>query len=543
MAASIEHQKNKNWAELRSTTDSIILLQPHHVKVWNFQGWNLAYNVSAEWDKVDDRFYWVKEGIKFLQRGVRQNNRHPELYWYVGDTLGKKIGRADEWRQYRGYFMGKPGYPDPEPDPDDPEPDIRKRRKRFPRGYDEELNRDGKDNYLVAKDWFILANEREEARPDLQHIMADVLFRTYPARAQTDYAMALQKEGSFDEVTRDAWAQALDEWINRYGQDEFDTQAGKIRLEVSNEELAQWEKEAAGAQNFDNKAWWVQHYTGMANYAYWKRRCRLESERNTDYLIPVNVESGDKFSVTLNGQSINHTAAAADPVEVVKGLAESWRNKRQPEFDEVRAEVSEQTTSDGKSRPALRLTWSTASVAHVPVIAATDGGQKDDQALEHVVHTRSIVEAHRELYEGQEAHFSNDFVKAERSLTSGLQKFAETLREYPDFLHDDDLAEEIMIGIHEWRQTLSLMEEKPDEKHPLIEVERWFTEPTTKDLIFQEKLQGESAHGGDFLAAEKDIMSRRHPLTVLLTIHGPKQSDINVEYLRRLKTFNTPYGR
>ena len=51
-----KQQRDKDWAGLRATTESIILLQPHFLKVWHFQGWNLAYNVSAEWDGVADRY-------------------------------------------------------------------------------------------------------------------------------------------------------------------------------------------------------------------------------------------------------------------------------------------------------------------------------------------------------------------------------------------------------------------------------------------------------------------------------------------------------
>ena len=71
---AIEYQERKQWAKLKATVDSIILLQPHYVQIWKFQGWNLAYNVSREWDKVDDRFYWVKEGIKFLILGTERNS-------------------------------------------------------------------------------------------------------------------------------------------------------------------------------------------------------------------------------------------------------------------------------------------------------------------------------------------------------------------------------------------------------------------------------------------------------------------------------------
>ena len=39
---AIEHKKKKNWGQLRTTVKSITLLIPHYVKVWDFQGWNLA---------------------------------------------------------------------------------------------------------------------------------------------------------------------------------------------------------------------------------------------------------------------------------------------------------------------------------------------------------------------------------------------------------------------------------------------------------------------------------------------------------------------
>ena len=63
---AIKEKETKNWAKLRSSVNSIITLQPHFKKIWRFQGWNLAYNVSVEWDDIEDRFYWVKEGIKFV---------------------------------------------------------------------------------------------------------------------------------------------------------------------------------------------------------------------------------------------------------------------------------------------------------------------------------------------------------------------------------------------------------------------------------------------------------------------------------------------
>ncbi|MFO1023225.1 MAG: hypothetical protein U0903_21425 [Planctomycetales bacterium] len=68
----LDHYKDtKNWSRMLSTTNSIILLQPHFQKVWVFNGWNLAFNVSMEWDDVRDRYYWVKEGAKFFKLGTK----------------------------------------------------------------------------------------------------------------------------------------------------------------------------------------------------------------------------------------------------------------------------------------------------------------------------------------------------------------------------------------------------------------------------------------------------------------------------------------
>ena len=99
-----QNEEIKNWAELRANVDAIIMLQPHFVKVWQFQGWNLAYNVSAAWDLVADRFYWVKEGAKFLKQGCAINEKVAQLPYEEGRMMGTKIGRADEWQFFRKYF-------------------------------------------------------------------------------------------------------------------------------------------------------------------------------------------------------------------------------------------------------------------------------------------------------------------------------------------------------------------------------------------------------------------------------------------------------
>lgn len=197
-------KETKNWSELEQRINSIILLQPHFKQVWQYQSWNLAYNVSAECDRVADRYYWVKRGIKFIMQGTRRNDHMPELFHDTGFYLGNKIGTADEKEQFRRYFL------------DDPMDEI------YPEGPDPDINPNRNDNYLVAREWYFDANRLVEEGNE-QHKMAAELFLAYPYRAQIAYATALQSMGDpltghpdWD-LSREAWELAHTEWTEDYG--------------------------------------------------------------------------------------------------------------------------------------------------------------------------------------------------------------------------------------------------------------------------------------------------------------------------------------
>jgi len=256
-----DHLKDtKNWSQLKSTVESIILLQPHFQSVWKFQAWNLGFNVSAECDAVADRFYWVKEGIKFLKRGTDRNQKVPELFHDMGDYYGKKIGRSDEKVLFRQYFLN---------DPD---------TKLWPNGPDEDVNPDGLDNYLVSKKWYTTANEKVLSGGVEQHKMAWPIFANYPYRSQMDYASIRQDEGQFGDTTREAWGTAFREWTEEYGRNDFATPGGMVRFEATEDELAKMSEE--DGVPLDVKKNWLDRYQNMVNYRYWRLRCDVE--RNAD---------------------------------------------------------------------------------------------------------------------------------------------------------------------------------------------------------------------------------------------------------------------
>jgi hypothetical protein len=252
------NEEIKNWAELRADVDAIIMLQPHFVKVWQFQGWNLAYNVSAAWDLVADRFYWVKEGAKFLKEGCTRNDKVAQLPYEEGRIVGTKIGRADEWQFFRKFFNVK-----------DPDEDLYKGRP------DPDLNPQGKDNYLAAKDLYLTANHLEQTYPN-SISMLEILFRSYPYRSQLSFPDALQREGTFDEVSRVGWQEAYHEWVDLFGQENFDSPAGRYHLEMSSSEIAEQAK-AQDADLGDFRRWVIQMQS-ETRYPYWKTRAYAEFE-------------------------------------------------------------------------------------------------------------------------------------------------------------------------------------------------------------------------------------------------------------------------
>ena len=271
----IEQQKTKNWAQVRSTTESITMLQPHYLQIWRYHGWNLAYNVAAEWDDVRDRYYWIKEGAKFINNGTEYNQFSPELNFEIGRILGQKIGVADEWRVYRKYFNpeGRQFENVPEDEKGDPDP-------RYRGGFDPVLNPDRVDNFLAARKFYQIANELE-ARGFQQHLMMRHIFRQYPYRCRLDNNGVLNREGYFGDYVINQWGQAQKDWTDGYGQELFDTGEGfSVNLELPSEVHYSRLARSQGVEEGQIRRM-VRSFQNVVNYRYWRTRTLSESEPKT----------------------------------------------------------------------------------------------------------------------------------------------------------------------------------------------------------------------------------------------------------------------
>jgi len=85
------------YFELVQLADWACKLAPRFPKVWDFQAWNLAYNVSCRVDYLEDRWAWVLSGIELLRdSGIPENPNAWGLYESLSWIIFHKIGQQDD---------------------------------------------------------------------------------------------------------------------------------------------------------------------------------------------------------------------------------------------------------------------------------------------------------------------------------------------------------------------------------------------------------------------------------------------------------------
>ncbi len=208
-----QYKMTEDWTNLSTTLEQITKLQPNFIVVWQYQSWNLSYNVSTQFDDYHDRYYWVIRGLNFLEDGTHYNEDNPNLLWDMGWFLGHKIGASDEKYYFRDLFKHDDEY----------------HAKHHPA----DLPPDQRDNWLVGKYWFLKAQNARDTTGKPVKGRTELIFQMYPALWQSNYADWLERDGKFGEIARKAWATASEDW-RLYGErpipadDNIPIQLGKL---------------------------------------------------------------------------------------------------------------------------------------------------------------------------------------------------------------------------------------------------------------------------------------------------------------------------
>lgn len=191
-----DYRKKEDWTAFSATLEQIKNLQPNFPNVWQFQGWNVAYNISAEFDDYRDRYFYVIKGIRFLQDGITYNENSSRLVWYLGWVVSHKIGRADERLQFRRLFREDNDFHGSRPV-------------------------DERDNWLVGREYFLDAEDVAE-RVGVTAMMNPLVFLSHAPLCRINYATAMEEEGVFEEKAGVAWDLAYRDWL-KYGQTDIRT--------------------------------------------------------------------------------------------------------------------------------------------------------------------------------------------------------------------------------------------------------------------------------------------------------------------------------
>ncbi len=90
--------------DAKQLADWITVLQPRFASVWEFQAWNLAYNVSVAIpaSQPDQRWRWIKNGYELLRdKGIPQNPKSVALYHELARIFQHKLGGiSDDAHRY-----------------------------------------------------------------------------------------------------------------------------------------------------------------------------------------------------------------------------------------------------------------------------------------------------------------------------------------------------------------------------------------------------------------------------------------------------------
>ncbi len=210
-----QYKREKYYDRLSATVNQLRILQPHFIKVWEFQAHNLAWNVSVEFDDYRQRYEWVKKGIHFLIDGSKYNKTRTEMPFELGFAFGNKLGMSDERFQFRELYRNDRNFHN----------EVENRT-----GMDltqvSAQGPDGKpDNWRSGVLWYNESYQMVERGS--QMAKSPLMFYCKAPQWQYKHAEAIQLDGFLGEEARTAWRIAGTAW-HEYGQRPIRTSFGTM---------------------------------------------------------------------------------------------------------------------------------------------------------------------------------------------------------------------------------------------------------------------------------------------------------------------------
>ena len=406
---TLYYHKVKDFTSMSATLEQIAKLQPNFVRVWVFQGWNLSYNVSVEFDDYRDRYHWVIRGIRFIQKGTQYNKDEPVLLREIGRTISQKIGTADEHVIFRKLFKADDDFHGSRP--------IGER-----------------DNWLVGKEWFKRAEQAVETTGRRMRSgtagegASQVIYCSEAPLCQIHYADALESEGIFDEAARAAWQDAQRDW-EEYGSRDLEVVTGKkVRLE-------NYEYYIADHERLERHL--VELAPGVRETIAAEKAAHIDKEERDAYEKPTLQR--DQEQQQLYFKVVNKLLVS--PIEIANRVAPGPQRE-----DAIRTAAEMLRAEDA----VMGLDQSRTIVNY--------GYWKSRCRVEQ---SKNALAARKLFYQATQAQEVDvDLEGAKKAFEEGFQKWRLVLDEFPSLIEDGITGEDIVFIVRNYRLCLKQLDEQ-----------------------------------------------------------------------------------
>ena len=427
---AIRYKDREDWTNFAATLEQITKLQPHFIEVWDFQGHNVAFNISVEFDDYRDKYRQVIKGFNLLKQGIRYNEKEPRLLRRLADYIGIKIGRSDEKKYFRPMFAADRDYHAP---PRDQNPLTGTRYEDRPENVT--------DNWLISKWWYQQAEDLIDSGVAAMSTMNPFLVHSEPAMQQMQYARSLEEDGNFNEEMRQAWQQAAREWL-AYGLRPILTTLG---FEVRLEDVDRLKEERD--QAYDDL---MAIEPGLLE--------KLREQRIAD--LPKNEREAMEKS-------------PADRSDAEKKLAEAAKKKTTVTLDDVAAAIDVKQRSKAIKLAQKYFDYAARyRVANQYKNVTINYGYWKNRA--ETEQTDQLQRVRKLLYDADKSFIDSDIPTAEKEFREAFALWREILDTHPELLEEETFVEDLKEDIDRYRELMGQINEDGSrtlpEDFPLLDV-------------------------------------------------------------------------
>ena len=431
------YKKVEDWTNLTATLEQLAKLQPNFITFWKFQAWNLTYNVSVEFDDYHDRYYYVRRGIQFLQEGEHYNTDNPQLLWDLGWFIGQKIGRADEYVQYRKLFKADDDYHSPDRSLED------------------------RDNWLVGKEWYQTAIAAVDKKGKSLGRKSPRDFYSSPAKSQMNYAEAIEEDGLWDRARR-AWQKAGEEWA------------------VFGDQL-------------------IEHSTGVKLYLGSQKKLEKQVGELRAKLHAMLPDAKNKITEEKRKALKPDELALLDmPREKLKPEQAQKRAEIEAKITVLEQDIAQRVAKEHpeKANEALQLASDINredTQLQYTINYKHDANYDYWQNRANFEQTSDALDARKFMFEGKDAFKKADVVTAKAKYQAGFAKWRAVIDKFPSILDDEQTTGgDILDFIKAYRRVLDQFDERLGEDFPLWDVIESFDRESdfTDDVAAHRKRKG-----------------------------------------------------